>query len=61
MSKSTKKNGAPSSDVIAPTGKAVPPPILLAKVSEINSNKLPVIALVGRDTKWLLPSNLFTI
>ena len=36
-----KKNGAPRREVMAPTGRALPLPMLLDKVSASKSNTLP--------------------
>ncbi len=42
------KNGAPRSDVIAPTGRAAPLPMLRESVSDSRSNRLPQSADTGR-------------
>ena len=46
---SAMKNGAPRSDVIAPTGSAEPPPTLRLSVSASSSSRLPLSAEAGSE------------
>jgi predicted ATP-dependent protease len=46
-----RKKGAPSKDVMAPTGSAEPPPMERDRVSAKSSSKLPVSAVTGRKIR----------
>ena len=51
------KNGAPSKDVIAPTGNAEPLPILRDNVSAMRSKRLPLSADIGIANRWSCPNS----
>ena len=54
-----RKNGAPSMDVMAPTGSADPLPMLLESVSAASKSILPVSADAGMEKRWSCPRILF--